>query len=312
MIKRVFIIFMILCVFSASFNTYVASATSEELDDTTPPVITVTNGNPASSTPPPYSVTFTVSDDSGLSSVTVNGRNVGASGIKYNVSWAVTTNCVLSIVAIDIHGNSASTNITITNIGTDSTTQTPGTEDLTTAEETPVTETTEEREPAATTQTTEASGPAATTEEIIVWAPATTEENTTSEDDSAADSNNKDRDKNKSNEDAPESDKSTGKENDSTNKSNKEIQQETIDGKTVKDSGQTDFKWKIVISAIFVIMLCLAGLLVYVIMSISEKEKQKLNEEMDNQEQNNSNTEYPQDVQGPQGPQIGGNMFKKR
>lgn len=307
LIKR--ILFIFICVLSLINITFTSYAV-ESNNDTTPPSITVTNGNPSSLTPPPYDVTFSVTDDSGLASVTVNGRNVGASGVKYNVSWAVTSNCTLSIVATDIYGNSSSATINITNIGVETTTEVPATEAPTTEaptnmEPAAATEVDTTREPVSTKEPTSTREPAATTEAIITWGPVTTEADTSTEEDTIPDKN--DSDKNKPDQDHSEPDQPSGKENDSTNKGNKEYQKETIDGKVVEASKQADKTvWRIIISAIIVIMVCLAGLLAYAILSISEKEKQKMIEELENQEKENPNTQYMKE------PQIGGNIFKNR
>lgn len=110
--KRIVIIFIGILLLG---NMTVYAKETEENDS--PPVISITKGSPSEMTPPPYEVQFTVTDDTGIAAITVDGRNIGGYGTSYLVSWSVAYNCTITVTATDFNGQTTTQSFDITNIG---------------------------------------------------------------------------------------------------------------------------------------------------------------------------------------------------
>lgn len=110
--KRIVIIFIGILLMG---NMTVYAKETEENDS--PPVISITKGSPSEMTPPPYEVQFTVTDDTGIAAITVDGRNIGGYGTSYLVSWSVAYNCTITVTATDFNGQTTTQSFDITNIG---------------------------------------------------------------------------------------------------------------------------------------------------------------------------------------------------
>ena len=81
------------------------------------PTITILKGNPSSPTDPPYTFTFRVSDSEGITSIKVNGRELGANGAdEYDIDWSTSYNGTFTLTATNTNGGSSSRNLELTNI----------------------------------------------------------------------------------------------------------------------------------------------------------------------------------------------------
>lgn len=90
------------------------------------PVVTITKGNPSTQVSPPYSIQFTVSDDTGITSIKVNGKELGpGGGMYYEAEWNTYGNGTFTIVATDNEGLTGSASVVIDKItaGATATTQ---------------------------------------------------------------------------------------------------------------------------------------------------------------------------------------------
>lgn len=81
------------------------------------PTITILKGNPSSPTDPPYTFTFRVSDSEGITSIKVNGRELGANGAdEYDIDWSTSYNGTFTLSATNTNGGTSSKNLELTNI----------------------------------------------------------------------------------------------------------------------------------------------------------------------------------------------------
>ena len=81
------------------------------------PTITILKGNPSSPTDPPYTFTFRVSDSEGITSIKVNGRELGANGAdEYDIDWSTSYNGTFTLTATNTNGGTSSKNLELTNI----------------------------------------------------------------------------------------------------------------------------------------------------------------------------------------------------
>ncbi len=86
------------------------------------PVVTITKGNPSSPVSPPYAIEFAVSDDTGITSIKVNGRELGpGGGLYYTAEWNTYGNGTFTIVATDNEGLTGSASVVIDKITTGAT-----------------------------------------------------------------------------------------------------------------------------------------------------------------------------------------------
>jgi hypothetical protein len=96
-----------LCVALFAFPAYAA------------PEIKVTKGNPSTQVTPPYTMSFSVKDSNGITSIIVNGRELGPGGAAfYDADWTTYYNGTISITATNSLGDTSKTNVELTNIAT--------------------------------------------------------------------------------------------------------------------------------------------------------------------------------------------------
>ena len=83
----------------------------------TAPTINILKGNPSEKVNPPYTVTFEVSDTAGISSISVNGRELNPRGATYyEADWSTYYNGTIIITATNRDGGTSSKTLEITNI----------------------------------------------------------------------------------------------------------------------------------------------------------------------------------------------------
>ncbi|MGN1051541.1 MAG: hypothetical protein ACI4QE_04505, partial [Acutalibacteraceae bacterium] len=103
----------------ASFDVVITNLTTTT-NDTTPPSINVIKGNPSTKTEPPYELTFSCTDNVGLSFVYVNDQLLTGTYVGYtasNFTFKIYDNGSYVIKAVDSAGLSSQTTVLITNIG---------------------------------------------------------------------------------------------------------------------------------------------------------------------------------------------------
>lgn len=78
------------------------------------PQIDIIQGPPSEPTAPPCTIIFTVSDTDGVSSINVNGRELGCNGATfYDADWTTRHNGNINITATDNLGNQSSITVTV-------------------------------------------------------------------------------------------------------------------------------------------------------------------------------------------------------
>lgn len=104
------ILMTLLVIFSSTITTFAGE-----------PSIVITKGNPSSLSGIPYTIEFYVSDDTGIVSILVNGRELGPNGgTYYDAEWTTYHNGEIVITAVNSEGLSSTATEVITNLDTES------------------------------------------------------------------------------------------------------------------------------------------------------------------------------------------------
>ena len=156
--------FIILCLIAVTFTHMTAYAGA--------PSINIKKGDPGSAVSAPCRIEFAVSDDLGISSITVNGYEImdGPGGTYYDCEWSVYRNGPVTVTATDNEGMKSSATVNIVSLdetGWKGMTETSAAAE--TAAATPPPETTVQ-ETAAPVHETAAASMAAEAEEETVYA----------------------------------------------------------------------------------------------------------------------------------------------
>ena len=145
------------------------------------PSIVVNNGDPGTPVPPPYTFTFTVTNQTGITSIKVNGKELGpGGGTYYKIEWSTSANGTYTITATDTEGQTSSQAVVLSSIDS-SAKPTQASQPQTTAAPTNPPETTKRAETTPTTkeskkETIPETSPVETTTEEETTTQASTED----------------------------------------------------------------------------------------------------------------------------------------